>query len=34
VEVYLLDEITDELAGTREERAKRFETPEKSPPQK
>jgi chemotaxis protein MotB len=30
VEVYLLDEITDELAGTREERAKRFETPEKT----
>jgi chemotaxis protein MotB len=35
VEVYLLDEITEELAGTKEERAKRFQTPEKSlPPSK
>jgi chemotaxis protein MotB len=34
VEVYLLDEITDELAGTKEERAKRFETPEKTAPEK
>jgi chemotaxis protein MotB len=30
VEVYLLDEITEDLVGTKEERAKRFQTPEKS----
>jgi chemotaxis protein MotB len=30
VEVYLLDEITEELAGTKEERAERFQTPEKN----
>ncbi|MCC6124422.1 MAG: OmpA family protein [Pirellulales bacterium] len=34
VEVYLLDEITEELAGTREQRAERFKTPEKKSPEK
>ncbi len=34
VEVYLLDEITEELAGTKEERAKRFQTPDKTNPDK
>jgi chemotaxis protein MotB len=34
VEVYLLDEITEELAGTKEERAKRFKTPEKTTTEK
>jgi len=32
VEVYLLDEITEDLVGTKEERAQRFKTPEKSAP--
>jgi chemotaxis protein MotB len=31
VEVYLLDEIAEELAGTKEEREKRFQTPTKNP---
>jgi chemotaxis protein MotB len=30
VEVYLLDEITEDLVGTKEERAKRFQTPDHS----
>lgn len=34
VEVYLLDEITEDLVGTKEERAKLYQTPEKSSPEK
>jgi chemotaxis protein MotB len=30
VEVYLLDEITEELLGTKEERAERYQTPDKT----
>jgi chemotaxis protein MotB len=34
VEVYLLDEITEDLVGTKEERAKLYQTPEKTAPEK